>query len=163
MPTITNMQEFKAALESLSDEQQRVLGARFISEVLDLSDDVRLREILAVAKQAQASVEDLLDAYSRARSIAVDLSFHGELELINFKKQAAQYVAKACVACLVPMPATVKQRFRAWNVAHYCREARMCADLAHEQDTEILAKVEKNLKKTIARQYALTSEFLAKT
>ena len=37
----------------------------------------------------------------------------------------------------------------------------MCADLAHEQDTEILAKVEKNLKKTIARQYALTNEFLA--
>ena len=161
MSTVANMKEFKAALESLSDDQQRILGARFIAEVLDLADNKRLHEIQSIAKQKQVSAEELLDAYSRARSIAVGLSFHGELELINFKKQAAQYVAKGCVACLVPMPASVKQRFRAWNVAHYCREARMCADLAHEQDTEILAKVEKNLKKTIARQYALTNEFLA--
>jgi hypothetical protein len=162
MSTISNIKEFKAALDLLSDEQQRVLGARFIAEVLDLTDNKRLKESQAIAQQVQASAEDLLAAYSSAQSIAVDLSFHGVLELINFKKQAEHYVAKACAACLFPMPASVKQRYRAWNVAHYCREARMCANLKHEEDTEILATVEKELQKTIARQYELTSEFLGK-
>jgi hypothetical protein len=163
MSTVSNMKEFKDALESLSDEQQRVLGARFIAEVLDLTENKRLKEIQALAQQVDTSAEDLLTAYSNAQSIAVDLAFHGVMEPINFKKQAEHYLAKACAACLFPMPTSVKQRYRAWNVAHYCREARMCANLKHEQDTEILLTVEKELQKTIAKQYALISEFLDTT
>jgi hypothetical protein len=163
MATITNVKEFKAALESLSDEQQRVLGAKFIAEVLDLAENKQLKDIQALAANADASIDDLLSAYRQAQSIAVDLSYHGILEPIDFKKQAEHYVAKGCVACLFPLPASAKFRHRAWNVAHYCREARMCSNLKHEQDTDILANVEKELHAAINKQYRLTSEFLDKT
>ena len=63
-----------------------MLGAYFIAEVLDLTENKRLKEIQAIAKQVDASAEDLLDAYSSAQSIAMDLSFHGVREIINFKK-----------------------------------------------------------------------------
>jgi Zn-finger protein len=161
MSTITNMKEFKTALDSLSDQQQRVLAAQFIIEVLDLTDDSRLRDIQAIAGNSNAKAEELVDAYSIARAISLDLSLHGDFELIDFKKQAAHFVAKACSACLVPLPLSMKEQHRAWNVAHYCREARICSEMEHEQDTEILTKVEKDLQRVIKKQYALTTEYLA--
>ena len=160
MSTISTMKEFKAALDSLTDVQQRVLGAQFIAEVLDLTDDNRLRDVQSIAGKAHASAEELLDAYSKARSITVELSLHGDFDLIDFKKQAAHFVAKGCSTCLAPVPVSIKDQHRAWNVAHYCREARICADMGHEEDIESLSEVEKDLHKAIARQYALTSNFL---
>ena len=162
MATITNIKEFKAALESLSDEEQRVLGARFIAEVLDLAGDAQLKDLQSTATKRHASAEELLNAYHIARSVAIELSLHGDFELIDFKKQAAHFVAKACSACLAPIPSAIKENHRAWNVAHYCREARICAEIGHEKDTEILLAIENDLQKVITKQYALASDFLAR-
>ena len=161
MHTVTNVKEFQAALDTLSDEQQRVLSAQFIAEVLDLTQNPQLKAIHAIAQQEEASAADLLSAYHQAESIAVNLASLGVREIIDFKKQAEHYVAKGIAACLFPIPTTVKHPYRAWNVAHYCREARMCSDLKHEDDTGILEKVEKDLHAAILRQYALTSKFIA--
>jgi hypothetical protein len=162
MPAIGNMQQFQEALSTLSDKQQRLLGARFIAEVMDLTDDRRLKNVLDIVTKADPSQEELTSAFHWAQSAVVELSLHSGFELVDFRKQAASLVAQSCAACASPLPGAATSGARAWNVAHYCRAARICASMAHDQDAGALDAAEKELEKTARKQYELATEMLNK-
>jgi hypothetical protein len=160
MAEITNMQQFREALESLPDDEQRLLGARFLAEVMDLTDDERLKNVCAILGKADASADELLTAFHWAQSVAVELSLRSGMDLVDFHRQAASLVAQGCAACASPKREAASPWPRAWNVAHYCRAARICASMAHEQDEGALANAEKELVKAAERQYQLAAERL---
>jgi len=162
MAAIANMQQFKEAIGTLSDQQQRLLAARFIAEVMDLTDDSRLKNVLEVVTKPDASEEELTGAFHWAQSAVVDLSLHSGFDLVDFGRQAATLVAQACTACASLLPGATKSGARAWNVAHYCRAARICASMAHDQDAGALASAENELEKIARKQYELVTEFLEK-
>lgn len=159
MSSITTMEEFKEALEALSLDRQRIIAARFVGDVLDLTDDEALKHAQQVALRPDASPEDLMAAYHAARHIAVKSGIHSEWELVDWHKQAEHFVAKACAESLAPAHHGVKWRHLAWNVAHHCRMARTCACIDHEQDHPSFAKAEAALHEQIQTQFELLGRF----
>jgi hypothetical protein len=155
------MEEFKDALEALSLDQQRIIAARFVGDVLDLTDDESLKHAQQIASRKDATPEELMAAYHSARHVAVKSGIHSEWELVDWHKQAEHFVAKACAESLAPAHHGVKWRHLAWNVAHHCRMARTCASIDHEQERPSLAKAEAALNKQIETQFELLRQFLA--
>jgi len=121
MAKIHNTQEFKQALDNLSLEDQRVVAARFVADVLDLTEDARVKHAQEVASRPDATPEDLMSAYHSAKRAAVESSIHSEWELVDWHKEAAHFVARACAASLAPAHHGITWRHLAWNTAHYCR------------------------------------------
>ena len=87
MGKISTMKEFKQALESLSLDQQRVVAARFVADVLDLTEDDRVIQAQKVAADRNAKPETLMSAYHSAWHAAVQSSLRSDLELIDWHKQ----------------------------------------------------------------------------
>lgn len=160
MAEIRNMNAFSRALEALSLEEQRLVGARFLAEVLDLTDDEGIKQAQKVAANSEASPEELMAAYHHAHHAAVLSSLHSDLELVNWRKQAAFFVAKACASCLSPVHEGTKWCHLALNVSHYCRMARTCASIEHEQTEPSLSVAEDALNKQIRTQFKILSDFL---
>lgn len=160
MSAISTMKEFKDALETLSLDQQRIIAARFVADVLDLTDDESLKHAQQIAARRDASPEELMAAYHAARHVAVKSSIHSEWELVDWHKQAQHFVAMACAESLAPAHQGVKWRHLAWNVAHHCRMARTCASVDHEQEHPSFAKAEAALNQQIQTQFDLLGRFL---
>ena len=59
MSTISNDQEFRAALDTLSTDRQRAVGASFVENVRQLSGDRRIGQAIAAARDSALSEEDL--------------------------------------------------------------------------------------------------------
>lgn len=72
MPTITNSESFRQSLSILTIAQQRLVGARFIANVLDLTDDARIRNAQATASKKNVDAKDLQSAYHAAHSSCVE-------------------------------------------------------------------------------------------
>ena len=68
---IGTRKEFTKALESLSLDQQRIVAARFVADVLDLTDDDRVKQAQRVAADGNATPEALMLAYHSAWHAAV--------------------------------------------------------------------------------------------
>lgn len=162
MAEITTMQQFKDALEHLSLDDQRVVGAQFVADVLDLVQDNRLQQAQATAADPEASPEDLMGAYHLARRVIVESSPHGDWELIDYHKQATYFVARACAACLAPVHPGIKWRHLAWNAAHYCRMARACASMDHETAKPDLSSVETAMNQQIQTQFTIVGDYSEK-
>lgn len=160
MAKITNMKEFKQALEGLSLDDQRVVAARFVADVFDLTGDERVKHAQEIASRLDATPEELMTAYHSAKHAAAESSLHSDWELIDWKKQAAYFVAKACAACLAPAHQGIKWRHLAWNTANHCRMARTCASIEHEQEQMSLSTAEEALNKQIQTQFAILGTFL---
>jgi hypothetical protein len=154
------MKEFKDALESLSLDQQRIIAARFVADVLDLTEDESLRHAQQIASRRDASPEELMAAYHSARHVAVKSGIHSEWEPVDWHKQAEYFVAKACSESLAPAHQGVKWRHLALNAAHHCRMARTCACFDHENEHPSLAKAEAALNDQIQSQFELLGRFL---
>ncbi|MGD8614468.1 MAG: hypothetical protein PVI91_02210 [Gammaproteobacteria bacterium] len=163
MAKISTMKEFKETLETLSLEQQRVLAARFVADVLDLTDDDRVRQAQKIASDPNATPESLMSAYHSAWHAALESSVHGDMELVDWHKQTAHFVAKACSECLAPAHHGIAWRHLAFNVASHCRMARLCATVEHEQDRPSLSAAEQALNKQIQTQFEILGAFLEDT
>ena len=160
MAKISTMKEFKKALESLSLDQQRVVAARFVAEVLDLTDDNRVKEAQQVAADPDATPEALMSAYHSVWHAAVESSVHSDMELIDWHKQTAHFVAKACAESLAPAHSGITWRHLAFNVANHCHMARLCANIEHEEEQPSLAAAEKSLNKQIQKEFKILGAFL---
>ena len=160
MAKICNMSEFKQALESLSLDQQRIVAARFVAEVLDLTDDNRVKEAQKVAADPSSAADSVMSAYHQAWHGAVESSVHSDMELVNWRKQTAHFVAKACAESLAPAHPGVTLRHLASNVASHCRMARLCANIEHEEDQPSLANAEAALNKQIQEQFEILGQYL---
>lgn len=133
MSTISNDSQFRDALNRLSLAQQRAVGARFVENVLSLSSDPRVAQVLAVAKDADPSA----DAVNLARrSIkAASLEAHTRCGSDGeWSDQAGYFVARAAEACLEPEGRS-QGKGPAWKAAMSARMARTCLAAESDQDS----------------------------
>lgn len=95
--TISNDAEFKRALESLNEVQQRQLAASFATHVLALSDDKRLERVIRVAADADATSEELAGALKTAHAVTFESHARCGAEG-KWTDQAGYFVGRAAVA-----------------------------------------------------------------
>lgn len=133
MSTISNDSQFRDALNRLTLAQQRAVGARFVENVLSLSSDPRVAQVLSVAKDADPSA----DAVNLARrSIkAASLEAHTRCGSDGeWSDQAGYFVARAAEACLEPEGRS-QGKGPAWKAAMSARMARTCLAAESDQDS----------------------------
>jgi len=157
---ITSNQAFKKALSSLSLAQQRQVGARFIANVLDLTDGSCTKHAQSIAEKDDVTAEELEYAYCAVHSLYVATHPRSGLSELDFRKQAAHFVAEACMVCLAPTYDEYRIPHLAEKVAMYCRMARTCSRIQHEEEYPKFVDAEESLKKEIDAQYQILSEFL---
>jgi len=161
MSKITTNETFREALSSLTLAQQRVVGARFIANVLDLTQDKHIKQVQAMLSDTEEiSAEDLDAAHRTIYSIYVHTFPRSGFSLIDYKKQAEHFVAEACLQCLAPTYSETKKHHLAERVSMYCRMGRTCASIDHEGDYPKFADTEDLVKKEIDAQYEILSEYL---
>ncbi len=148
--TIKNDQELKAALNALSSDQQRILGARFTESVVKLTDNSRLASALKVALDPESDVGALNDAYKVAKSIATK-TYTACGRDADWALQAEHFVAAACAAVLTPDALTTETFNSAWKAAIQARMAKNCMMIENDS-----GEVENEAEK----QYRITSSFL---
>ena len=133
MMTITNDAEFRQALKKLDIEQLRELGAAFVESVLHLNKDKRVARTVDVAKNRDASDDELLAAYKAARVATVDSRTRCGADC-NWEEQAAHFVARASAAMVAPQ-GVCKAADPPWQVVMSCRMAQNCALIAADDDS----------------------------
>jgi hypothetical protein len=102
MDRVSNGEEFKKSLSSLSLTQQRQLGARFIANVLDLTDGRCTEHAQKIAEKSDVSTEELENAYRAVHSIYVATHPRSGFSVLDYRQQAAHFVAEACMVCVSP-------------------------------------------------------------
>jgi len=160
MDQITSNEAFRTALNSLSLTQQRQVGARFIANVLDLTDGRYTEHAQMVAEKSDVSAEELESAYHAVHSIYVATHPRSGFSELDFRKQAAHFVAEACMVCLAPTYDEYHTHHLAQKVAMYCRMARTCSNIQHEEEYPKFVDAEESVKKEMDAQYQILTEFL---
>jgi len=148
------------ALASLSLQQQRLVGASFIKNVLDLTEDNHIINAQSIAATSDVKAEDLLDAYHSVHTSYVKTNPRSGLNALDWKKQAEHFVAEACMTCLAPAYPEASPHHLAQRVSMYCLMARTCASINHEGDYPTFATSEEVMKKEVNEQYRIINEFL---
>lgn len=131
MSVIDNDKAFRTALEALGIDQQRAVGTLFVDHVLDLSDDARVAQALAAAREPKI-VDEALDLARRSIK-AASLEAHTRCGADGeWTEQAGYFVSRAAEACLEPEG---RSRSPAWKAAMNARMARTCLAADSEEDT----------------------------
>lgn len=160
MSKISSQKAFQQALSDLPLAQQRQVGARFIEHVLDLSSEPRFDTAFRAASRADVSSQVLQDAYHAVYALYVKSHPRSDLSDVNYHKQAVHFIAEACLTCLAPTYHETKAHHLAEKVAMYCRMARVCANIPHEQDYPNLEAAEQAMRAETLAQYGIVSEYL---
>ena len=148
MNQITNDTEFKQSIQSLSFRQQRILGARFVEHVMNLCADDRLKRVIDIASDENATQDDLATALKSAKAITFDCHTRCGAEG-NWTEQAGYFVARAAIAAVTP-EAQSKSGGPAWQAAMSTRMALTSTQI--DKDSTELTDNE--------WQYKLLSDFL---
>lgn len=151
MNRITNDREMKLALERLDSVQLRLVGAAFVGGIMDLCQDENMRRGLEVAKDPEASGEDLKTAQKPVK--VSTLNSHARCGAEGDWYDQANYFIGRALLCLLGCqdPKRSREKNPAWQVAMTCRMARLSGEL-HE-DNESPDQESRN-------QYAILSSFL---
>jgi Zn-finger protein len=157
---ISSVEAFKKALSSLSLAQQRQVGARFIANVLDLTAGSCTEHAQKVAEKSDITPEELANAYHAVHSIYVATHPSSGFSELDYRQQAAHFVAEACMVCLAPTYEEYRTHHLAEKVAGYCRMARICSSIQHEEEYPKFLDAEESVKKEMDAQYQILSEFL---
>jgi hypothetical protein len=161
MPKVKGHKSFQEALLGLTVAQQRQISARFIGRVLDLTDEPRLKSAQQVAAKPGVTADELIDAYHSAHAVYIQTHPRSDLSELDYKKQAVHFIAEACLVCLSPTYPEAKTHRIAEKTAMYCRMARTCASIMHDEDQPDLRETESVLQNEIKAQYTLVNEFLS--
>ena len=150
MATISNDQDLRTLLNDLTDDQQRIIGARFAESVIHLSHDERVNRAISTGMRSDASPDELEDAYRAAKSWSTK-TYTDCGKDTDWLAQADHFVAAATAAALTPTHLLPEKTNRAWKAAMQARMANNCelvegADGAHTDEVQ--------------RQYAIASEFI---
>jgi len=159
MPKISTNEDFKKALSSLSLAQQRQVSARFVANVLDLTNDPEVKSGQEIAEKAGATAEELSNAYHSVHAVYLATHPRSWFTELDYAKQAAHFVAEACMVCLSPTYHDLHHHV-ADRVAMYCQMARTCSAIQHEGEYPKFAGVEEAVKKLVDSQYRILSEYL---
>ena len=130
---ISNDTEFRQALKKLDLKQLREIGAGFVGSVLHLNKDQRVMHAVDIAKNSDASDDELLAAYKAARVATVDSRTRCGADC-NWEEQAAHFVARASAAMVAP-EGVCKAADPSWQVVMSCRMAQNCALIAADDDS----------------------------
>lgn len=160
MSKITTNEGFIDALSSLSLQQQRLVGAGFIKNVLDLTDDKHIIHAQSIAATSDAKAEDLLDAYHSVHTSYVQTNPRSDMHALVWEKQAEHFIAEACMNCLAPAYPEASKHHLAQRVSMYCLMARTCASINHEGDYPTFETSEEIMKREVNEQYRIVNEFL---
>ena len=160
MSKVTTNASFMDALASLSLQQQRLVGASFIKNILDLTKDNSIIHAQSIAATSDAKAEDLLDAYHSVHTSYVKTNPRSGLNALDWKKQAEHFVAEACMTCLAPAYPESPTHHLAQRVSMYCLMARTCASINHEGDYPTFETSEEVMKKEVNEQYRIVNEFV---
>ena len=160
MSKITTNESFMNALASLSLQQQRLVGASFIKNVLDLTEDKHIIHAQSIAATSDAKAEDLLDAYHSVHTSYVKTNPRSGLNALDWAKQAEHFVAEACMTCLAPAYQEASTHHLAQRVSMYCLMARTCASINHEGNYPTFETSEEVVKREVNEQYRIVNEFL---
>ena len=160
MSKISTSEDFRKALSSLSLAQQRQVGARFVANVLDLTDDPHVKRGQEIAGKSGVTGEELIDAYHKVHTVYVATHMRSGFIELDYAKQAAHFVAEACMVCLAPTYHEAHTYHVADRVAMYCQMARTCSAIQHEGEYPRFTGVEEAVKKLVDSQYQILSEYL---
>lgn len=161
MSRITTNEAFRESLSSLTLAQQRAVGARFIANVLDLTQDSHIKQAQALlSKSEDISAEELDAAFHAIHSIHAQTYPRSHFSLLDYRQQAEHFVAEACMHCLSPTYYEEKKHHLAERVSMYCLMARTCASIDHEGDYPKFTDTEDLVKKEVDAQYEILSEYL---
>ena len=161
MDKITSNEDFNKALSALPLSQQRRVGAKFIANVLDLTDGSCTKHAQSIAEKSDITAEELQDAYHAVHSIYVATHPRSDLSVLDFRKQAAHFVAEACMVCLAPTYEQYRTHHLAEKVAGYCRMARICSSIQHKDEHPKFTDAEQSLEKETDAQFQILNKFLA--
>jgi len=161
MDAIMDVKTFKQKLVSLPLSKQRLVGAKFIANVMDLTVDPRLRSALNVASNPDAVPEELQLAYYAAHSAYVENNPRSGLDEMDWKKQAAHFVSEALMVCLAPTYGEAQKHHLAEKVATYCQMARICSSVNHQGDYPSFASADAAVKQEAQVQFRILTDFLA--
>ncbi len=153
MIQITNDTEFKQALQKLDYTQQRMLAAKFVEHVLPLSSDERLKRIVKLASDPNASEEELSQGLESAMIATVDSHTRCGAEG-NWSEQAGYFVARATVAAVTPL-AHSRAGGPAWQAAISSRMAHL-SRLINDDSNQLSTHMETEW------QYQILSDYLNK-
>ena len=121
---ITNESQFSEAVNNLSVEQQRAVGALFVENVQELNSDPRIDQTLEAAKNTEISEEQLNMVRRVIKAAALEAHTRCGAEG-DWLDQAAYFVARAAEACVEAQVRT-KGKGPAWKAAAAARMARTC-------------------------------------
>jgi hypothetical protein len=149
MGKISNDVEMRDVISTLDAYTQRLLGARFVGSVKELTGNPDLLRAIDTAMDPDlpASVQEA--AYHTAKGIAV-ATYTACGHDADWLAQAEHFVAAASAAALAPVSAGSAQG-AAWKAAMQARIARTCAMIESADD---------RVANEAARQYAIVEEFL---
>jgi hypothetical protein len=132
MATINNDHDLRAALDGLSADRQRVLGARFANSVIALNRDDRVARAVETALNIETSPAELEDAFRAAKGYATR-TYTDCGKDTDWLAQADHFVAAATAAALTPDTLAAERQNRAWKAAV---QARMAVNCAQMEETE---------------------------
>ena len=160
MSEINDIDTFKKSLASLTLNQQRQVGARFIANVLDLTEGQCTKQAQMLAEKADVTPEELEQAYHAVHAVYVATHPRSHFSELDYSMQAAHFVAEACMTVVGPVYSEQSKHFVAENVASYCRMARICSALHHGGESPDFAFAEKAMDKELQDQYEILSKYL---
>ena len=160
METVNTNNDFVKTLASLSLPEQRYMGAKFISSILDIINEPRLKSVINNINNKGNNAEDLYSAYKMAHSIYIETHPQSGFQEINFTHQAIHMMAEACIICLAPNYQEATTLHLAQKVAMYCRMAITCWNMPHDQDSPSFSQAEIEITKLIQAQYTQLNDYL---
>jgi hypothetical protein len=132
MSDINNDARMREAIAELDVPRQRALAARFIENVLSLTEDERVRRAITIAAKPDADEDQLSSALRGAKAAALDAHARcgsdGE-----WNDQAGYFVARAAEAAVAPQVRS-HGRGPAWQAALNCRMARTAEGADTDED-----------------------------
>jgi len=162
MSKIATGEACRKAFASLSLAQQRRVGARFVGNVLDLTDDPQVKLGREIAGKEGVTADELNDAYERVHAAYLATHPRSGCTELDYKQQAAHFVAEACMICLSPTYPERHTPHVADRVAMYCQMARHFSAIKQQEGYPKFDGVEEAVKKEVDTQYQILSEYLEK-
>lgn len=163
MTGISSTQEFLEKLALLPLSTQRTVGAEFASQVLSLAPDDRLKQVIRIAEKRDSTVEEMQMAYQMAHTVYVETQPESGFHLLDFKRQAAHFVAQACLTCVAPEYGEARTIDLAQKVAMYCRMAVTFSCMPRDQEKRLdFSHAAREVEKLISNQHAVLNKYLEK-
>lgn len=150
MPSITNDQQLKSALNSLTLPAQRALGILFASSIQLSAADAGLKKTMEMVIGSNYAESERELGYKTAKSVATK-TFTACGSDTDWETQAEHFVAAACSAALIPEGQISTHSNPAWKAAIQARMANNCLMMEKDFDEP---------QNEAARQYRITEEFL---